>query len=65
MSIKRIAIISNDIVIGIWPLDDSDEAEAAMIAGFLSEPTPIEIDSSNQASLGWKYENGITYKEGQ
>jgi hypothetical protein len=62
MSNRKIAIIdNNNVVSAVIAFDVTDILEQGAIAGMLSSPECFEIDYNSEASMGWKYINGVAY----
>jgi hypothetical protein len=59
MATRKIVILnsSNDVVL-VLPLNEDDLLDMGALAGFLSNPSIIEVDYNSQATIGWKYING-------
>jgi hypothetical protein len=62
MSSRKIAIVnSDDIVVAAIAFDGSDIIEQGVLAGLLSNPECFEVSPDSQASIGWKYIDGVEY----
>lgn len=66
MNSRKIAMVNNDnVVVVALVFDGSDIVEQGVIAGLLSNPESFEVSPDSQASIGWKYINGVEYSPEQ
>lgn len=66
MNSRKIAMVNNDnVVVAVLVFDGSDIVEQGVIAGLLSNPECFEVSPTSQASIGWKYINGVEYSPEQ
>jgi hypothetical protein len=62
MTNRKIAIVNNDnVVVAAIAFNVSDIVEQGIVAGLLSDPECFEVSPDSQASIGWKYINGVEY----
>lgn len=62
MSNRKIAMIdNNNVVREVIVFDSTYIIDQGAIAGMLSNPECFEINYDSEASMGWKYVNGVAY----
>jgi hypothetical protein len=62
MQSRKIAIVNNDnVVVAAIAFNVSDIIGQGVLAGLLSDPECFEVSPNSQASIGWKYINGVEY----
>ena len=59
---RKIAMVNTDnVVVAAIAFNVSDLVEQGVLAGLLSDPECFEVSPDSQASIGWKYINGVEY----
>ena len=48
----------DNVVVAVLPFNDEILSEQGTVAGLLSSPEIVEVETSSEATLGWKYING-------
>jgi hypothetical protein len=62
MDNRKIAMVNSDnVVVAAIAFNVSDLVEQGVLAGLLSDPECFEVSPDSQASIGWKYINGVEY----
>lgn len=62
MNGRKIALVNNEnVVVAALVFNGSDIVEQGVLAGLLSNPECFEVNPDSQASIGWKYINGVEY----
>jgi hypothetical protein len=55
-------MVNNDnVVVAAIAFNVSDVVEQGVVAGLLSDPECFEVSPHSQASIGWKYIDGVEY----
>ena len=62
--IRKFAFLDKDNkVLNTFRYEDEDPVQAAIVAGYNSDPKFVEVDIHNKATLGWYFdgENYVQY----
>jgi hypothetical protein len=63
MTQRNVVLLNKDnVVVALFPFDDTDLVDAGTFFGLLSNPSFIEVDLNSEVRMGWKYINGRAVK---